>query len=163
LVEEGESTVAEKIADVFDTYQEALLVVVRALSDDPRGALVTNEGIDSAYARLFEAEKKLYEDVTEYILSDLVSRWRHSLAKSKEAYQRTRQVERAAFDLKNRTFRDVSELSKQYNGLLEECDEIDGLIIASVARSRSLRIWQLIAGVSIAVLSAFATKILRLW
>jgi len=72
-------------------------------------------------------------------------------------------VERAAFDLKNRTFRDVSELSKQYNGLLEECDEIDGLIIASVARSRSIRIWQLIAGVSIAVLSAFATKILRLW
>lgn len=163
LVEQGESELAEKISQVFEIYEESLLIIVRSVIDDTSGIGIADGIVDESYAKLFEAEKKLYQDVIEYILHDLEGRWVESRAKSEEAYRRLRKIKSRASTLIDATFTDVSRMSSDYNTLLADCDEVDALMVGAEAKNRSYRIWQLATGIAIATVGALVAKILGLW
>ncbi len=158
----GETAIVDKVEQVFETYQGSLLVIVKALTDST-GTMVTNEVVDEAYAKLFEAERKLYKDVADFLLEDLEDRWRRSGSKSIKAYENIRNAQKKAFDLENASFDDVTKLSKEYDDLLDYCDGIDATITSSEAETYSKRRWQVFAGILLAIIGALITKLMGLW
>jgi hypothetical protein len=163
IVDEGETEVAEKVQEVFETYQESLLVLLRPMLARGSYSSLTNEVVDEAYNKLFEAEGKLYRDVVDFLIEDLNGRYKRSHAKPSKAYEDIRSVKKSAFDLGRCGFGDVTAMSAEYSKLLDRMDGIEAMLTSKESETESVRRWQLATVLLSAIAVALATKLMGLW